>query len=97
MSTPLIIGIICLLIAAAFFWLNLNSPVQTPIPAFALPLGIILVAVALAGCATSLPAYPKIIEAEGYLVECGKPYTPAEDRAGVEHDCNYYGAPGEAA
>jgi hypothetical protein len=37
----LTLGIACLLIGAAFFWLNLNSPIQTRIPAFTLPVGAV--------------------------------------------------------
>ncbi len=51
---------------------------------------ILILALALSGC-TTLPQYPKIIEADGYLIECGKPYTAAETKAGVTHDCKYYG------
>lgn len=53
---------------------------------------ILILTLALAGCATTgLPQYPKIVQADGYLVECGKPYTAAERKAGVKHDCTYYG------
>lgn len=44
-SALLIAGIICLLIGGTFYWLNVNTPVQTRIPAVALPLGALLVAV----------------------------------------------------
>lgn len=54
---------------------------------------ILILALALAGCAVTsgLPQYPKIVQTDGYLVECGKPYTAAERKAGVKHDCTYYG------
>ena len=51
---------------------------------------LIVAALALGGC-TTLPQYPKIVQADGYLIECGKPYTAAEIKAGVKHDCTYYG------
>ena len=34
-----IIGSVCLLIGALFFWLNNNSPVQTCLPVLFLPVG----------------------------------------------------------
>ena len=52
---------------------------------------ILILALMLAGCTAGLPKYPKIIQADGYLIECGKPYTAAEIKAGVKHDCKYYG------
>lgn len=36
----LIAGLLCLLTGGVFFWLNLNTPVQSCIPALALPLGL---------------------------------------------------------
>jgi hypothetical protein len=45
MTALLIIGIICLLVGGAFYWLNVKSPLQTPIPAATLPVGALLVAV----------------------------------------------------
>lgn len=51
---------------------------------------ILILALVLSGCAT-LPQYPKIVQSDGYLVECGKPYTAAEIKAGVKHDCTYHG------
>lgn len=42
-----IAGIICLLVGAQFFWLNLNSPIQTRIPVFTLPIGAVLVMLGL--------------------------------------------------
>lgn len=35
----IIVGIICLIVGAWFFYLNNNSPVQTCVPAFAFPKG----------------------------------------------------------
>ncbi|HET6943352.1 MAG TPA: hypothetical protein VFH89_14445 [Sphingomicrobium sp.] len=49
MTAILIIGVVRLVIGGAFFWLNLNSPVQTSIPAYAIPIGVILIAVAVGG------------------------------------------------
>jgi hypothetical protein len=43
----LIFGIICLLVGWVFFYLNLNSPIQTRIPAFTLPTGAVLVLLGL--------------------------------------------------
>jgi hypothetical protein len=43
----LIFGIICLLIGWLFFWLNNNSPIQTPFPAFLLPIGAVAVLLGL--------------------------------------------------
>lgn len=45
----LIFGIVCLLIGWAFFWLNLNTPIQTRIPAYTLPLGAAAVLLGLGG------------------------------------------------
>lgn len=36
----LIAGVILLVFGGVFFWLNLNSPVQTCIPALAIPAGL---------------------------------------------------------
>jgi hypothetical protein len=44
----LALGAVFLLIGGAFFWLNLNSPIQTRIPALTLPIGAVLLVVALA-------------------------------------------------
>lgn len=44
----LIIGAVCLLVGGIFFWLNSNSPVQTKMPMFLLPMGVALVIVGLA-------------------------------------------------
>ena len=46
-ATLIIAGVVLLLIGGAFFWLNLNTPIQTRIPAVALPLGVALVMFAL--------------------------------------------------
>jgi hypothetical protein len=43
----LIVGILCLLIGWLFFWLNCNSPIQTPIPLFTLPVGVVAVLLGL--------------------------------------------------
>ncbi len=43
----LIVGIVLLLIGGVFFWLNLESPVQTRIPLFTLPIGVALFIVGL--------------------------------------------------
>jgi hypothetical protein len=48
MTLALVIaGIVFLLIGWVFFWFNLNSPLQTRIPAFALPIGIVALLLAL--------------------------------------------------
>src|SRR5690349_3345904 len=62
----------------------------TLVPLFALGLAVLALAAVISGCST-LPNYPKVVEDDGYLVECGKPYTREEDRRGIEHDCTYYG------
>lgn len=40
--TLIIIGALLLAIGGLFYWLNNNSPVQTPVPMVALPLGAVL-------------------------------------------------------
>lgn len=47
MTALVVIGIVALLIGAAFFWLNNNTPVQTRIPALTLPLGAALLLISL--------------------------------------------------
>lgn len=50
MITALIVtGILSLLLGGAFYWLNLNSPVQTCIPAVLLPFGLLSLVSALGG------------------------------------------------
>lgn len=44
-----ILGGVSMLIGAGFYWLNLNSPVQTCIPVVCLPLGLALLLIALGG------------------------------------------------
>jgi uncharacterized protein YhhL (DUF1145 family) len=43
----LALGTVCLLVGWVFFYLNLNSPIQTRIPAFTLPTGAVLVLLGL--------------------------------------------------
>jgi hypothetical protein len=45
--TYAICGVVFLVIGAMFFWFNNNSPLQTPIPAFALPVGAVLLIIGL--------------------------------------------------
>lgn len=49
MIALLIAGILSLAIGTLFFWLNLNSPIQTRIPAFTLPLGVAMILIWLGG------------------------------------------------
>jgi hypothetical protein len=44
-----IAGVVLLVVGWAFYWLNLNTPVQTCIPAVALPLGAGLILIAIGG------------------------------------------------
>lgn len=90
MTALLIIGVITGLIGWAFFWLNLNSPVQTRIPAILWPISIICFAVALgmllAGCTPTPSPVPPTGSTLVYD-KCGVPYTDAENKAGIEHFC----------
>jgi CDP-diglyceride synthetase len=43
----LIGGVVCVLVGAAFFWLNNNSPIQTRIPLYTLPIGFVAVLLGL--------------------------------------------------
>ena len=49
MLIAFILSVLCLLGGGVFFWLNLNSPVQTPYPAILVPVGIVLLAVCFGG------------------------------------------------
>lgn len=50
MITALVItGVLCLLVGWAFYWLNLNTPIQTFAPAVFLPVGAAALLVALGG------------------------------------------------
>jgi hypothetical protein len=46
-----VLGVLSLAVGGAFYWLNLNSPIQTCIPALALPVGAVLLLIALGGWA----------------------------------------------
>lgn len=45
----LILGIVCLALGALFYWLNVNSPVQTFLPAIFFPVGLGALILALGG------------------------------------------------
>jgi hypothetical protein len=48
MAIALIVaGVFLLLVAWVFFWMNLNTPIQTRIPIFAGPIGLALIFFAL--------------------------------------------------
>lgn len=42
-----LVGAASLVVGAVFFWLNITTPIQTRIPAFALPIGAALLLIGL--------------------------------------------------